>query len=298
MPAYRFRAQAAFFLSVCLFSILTMFSGTGAADTAVVDYDAPRIGRMIFNDPRFSASGNRSCSSCHQPAFAFSDNQGFSIGSDGEPAAEHTPPLFDLERKLAFFNRDPVFTLNAAVQRCLEQHQGLSVMQAYARLKKDHTLSQFSLERYGRVSAGALFETLSQYLLSLKTAESRYEQFLKGHSGALTLAEQKGRVLFEKKGCHYCHTGRQLGGTVLAPAVAGDRAEDVQVPRLKNLGQTAPYFSDGSAQTLAEAIRIMGRDYTRMPMDDEEVALIRLFLLSNDSSIYDFEGPVLYETIR
>lgn len=263
-----------------------------------IDPVMAEMGRMIFSDVRFSATGKTACASCHKPAHSFADTRAFSLRDDGSQTLLSTPALFNLDRKLGYFSRDPVFSLEAAVQRCMTENLGVSTLDVYVTLKKDTSLSAYSMTRAGRVSAGTAYKALTDYLYSLNTTPSRYDRYLAGQLQALTQSEQEGMVLFDKKGCRFCHTGNNLGGTVYAPAMDDSQVMPVQVPRLRNLARTAPYFSDGSAKTLKQAVFLMHQKHNRVPVSQDELALIRLFLLSHESSVHDFKGPVGYESAR
>ncbi len=269
------------------------------ADTSVsADPQILKLGKLIFSDRRFSASGETACSSCHRPEHGFADRVPFSLKDDGKPAGLSTPALFNLKNKIGYFSQQPVFSLAAAVERCMKNNQGVSVLDIYVTLKKDASLSRISTQSFGRASAGAVFKSIAAYLETIQTSNSRFDRYMRGELVALTSAEQMGMVLFEQKGCVHCHTGKGLGGMVYIDSVDEDSVREVQVPRLRNLSLSAPYFSDGSAKTLADAIRVMSRKHNASPVTDQELEKIRLFLMSHESSISDFEGPVRYEYER
>jgi cytochrome c peroxidase len=51
-----------------------------------------------------------------------------------------------------------------------------------------------------------------------------------------------------------------------------------KVPTLRNIAQTAPYFHDGSQETLGGAVRIMGQVQLNLELTDAQVADIVAFL--------------------
>ena len=108
----------------------------------------------------------------------------------------------------------------------------------------------------------------------------------------MTAAEKDGLKTFLNLGCMVCHTGAFLGGSMFERVgvvepwpnqkdrgrqqithVAGD-AMMFKVPTLRNIEHTAPYFHDGSASTLEEAVRMMGRHQLGLEMSDAEVRSI------------------------
>ncbi|WP_417594455.1 cytochrome-c peroxidase [Oceanospirillum sp.] len=257
-----------------------------------------KFGKQIFSDRRFSASGQTSCRSCHKPEFAFSDQRAVSIKDDGTETELSTPALFNMKQKIGFFSLQPVFSLKAAVERCFKRNQSSDGMDIYAVLEGDAGLSRFVIHNFGRVSSDAVYQSVAAYLKTIQTSNSRYDRYRQGELSALTYSEQSGMVLFEQKGCIYCHGGKEMGGMVYSDSIDTSVDRDVQALRLRNLSLTAPYFSDGSARTLSEAIYRMSKRYSATPISQNDLEKIRLFLLSNESSISDFEGPVRYENER
>jgi cytochrome c peroxidase len=51
-----------------------------------------------------------------------------------------------------------------------------------------------------------------------------------------------------------------------------------KVPPLRNVAKTAPYFHDGSAKTLQEAVRLMGRHQLGEELADADVEAVVAWL--------------------
>jgi cytochrome c peroxidase len=132
---------------------------------------------------------------------------------------------------------------------------------------------------------------------TLVTPNSRFDQWLKGNKKALKPDELAGYNLFKKNGCIACHNGINVGGnsfqkmgTVEAykttstaegrVAVTGQEADRFRfkVPSLRNVELTYPYFHDGSADTLSQAVNTMSRLQLGRAFSDEENAQIVAFL--------------------
>ena len=128
------------------------------------------------------------------------------------------------------------------------------------------------------------------------TTPSRWDRYLNGDKNAIHLEEIEGLRVFTNVGCMVCHTGELLGGTsyqragVVEPwpnqndkgraAITTQKADNMlfKVPSLRNVEQTAPYFHDGSAATLPEAVRMMGKHQLGLELADDEVASITAWL--------------------
>ena len=61
------------------------------------------LGRRLFNDRRLSRDGTIACTSCHDPARAFSDGRVKAIGVDGRVGRRHAPALVNRGYGRAFF---------------------------------------------------------------------------------------------------------------------------------------------------------------------------------------------------
>ena len=144
-------------------------------------------------------------------------------------------------------------------------------------------------------------DALATFERSSSTPNSRFDRYSRHDSGVLTAREQEGYKLFKSFGCASCHQGVSVGGNmyqklgVMAPYftdrghitkadwgrfnVTGDERDMYmfKVPSLRNVELTAPYFHDGSAATLEDAVRMMA-EYLGRHLTDQEVELIVEFL--------------------
>ncbi len=64
--------------------------------------------------------------------------------------------------------------------------------------------------------------------------------------------------------------------------ITGKEADrfEFKVPSLRNVARTAPYFHDGSAQTLEEAVSVMAKYQLGRELDENDVHRIVQFLES------------------
>jgi len=121
------------------------------------------------------------------------------------------------------------------------------------------------------------------------TTPARWDKYLTGDKTALTAGEIEGLKIFTNVGCMVCHTVSCWAATPTserAPSRPGllrmmsgartsprhQRQDDVQVPTLRNIEKTAPYFHDGSAKTLEDAVHVMGEHQLGLDLSYEEVS--------------------------
>jgi cytochrome c peroxidase len=134
---------------------------------------------------------------------------------------------------------------------------------------------------------------------------SPFDRFLKGDANAIDAEQQLGYRTFKEYGCASCHQGANVGGNLYEKfGVMGDYFKDrgtpetdadlgrfavtkreqdkhvFKVPSLRNLPLTAPYFHDGSATTLPQAVEVMAKYQLGRPIDPERLRAICRFLES------------------
>ncbi len=151
-----------------------------------------------------------------------------------------------------------------------------------AKLKADANYERDFKETYGEITVSAIKDALASYERSLVTPNSRFDRFLNGDEKAITTLEKSGYQKFKANGCVACHQGVNVGGNMFQTmGVMGKYfssrktkpdATDLgryavtklesdkyvfRVPPLRNVELTAPYFHDGSAKTLEEAVTVM-----------------------------------------
>jgi cytochrome c peroxidase len=109
-----------------------------------------------------------------------------------------------------------------------------------------------------------------------------FDAYLKGDESLLTTGQKMGLKIFMDMGCVGCHSGTYLGGQMYQKfgivesygkytksvkidegryTVTRNEADRYvfKVPVLRNVEKTAPYFHDGSVDTLEAAIMIMAK---------------------------------------
>jgi cytochrome c peroxidase len=160
------------------------------------------------------------------------------------------------------------------------------------------------------LSAANVRDAIATYERSLITPGSPVDRFLCGDDGALEPAARRGYDLFLGYGCVSCHQGRNAGGNMFQRfGILGDYFADrggitradlgrfnqtghdadryvFKVPSLRNVEHTAPYFHDGSTQTLEDAIDVMGRYQLGRELARQEIADLAAFLRALSAPVW------------
>lgn len=252
------------------------------------DLDDARValGERLFHDPRLSGSGTLRCSSCHDLGSNGASNVPRDLGDGGELLAVNTPTVFNVgySFRLGWEGRFRHLSEHAAALIENPLIMGVSLDEVVDRLRVDRELVAAFQRAYGRpVDRANLIDALVTFERSLVTPNARFDSWLNGDPDALSEIEIEGYRLFKSTGCASCHQGVALGANlfqrqgVFEPLVPPP-PDIVRVPSLRNIAATAPYFHDGSAATLAQAVRRMARAQLNSSLADDEVDKLVAFL--------------------
>lgn len=268
------------------------------------------LGRRLFSDTRLSANNRVSCASCHDVARGGADSRGVSLGLDGKPAALNAPTVLNAALNFKQFWNGRADTLEAQIGLVVENpaEMGSRWPDVVRKVQQDPGYrSGFAAAYKDGVTRANIEHALASFERTLITPNSRFDRYLGGEHGALSAAERAGYARFKQYGCIACHQGVNVGGNMFQKfGVMADYAarrgaagrpdpgrytvtgseEDkyvFKVPSLRNVTRTAPYFHDGSAATLEEAIDIMFKYQLGRPGSAEDKALIAQFLATLDA---------------
>lgn len=254
--------------------------------TPAEDPSKVALGESLFGDARLSGTGRTSCRSCHDLASNGASAHVRDVGDGGRPPPFNTPTIFNVAHsfRLNWEGKTPSLPdlVGSSLRRddLMGDRQGAGV----ERLRRDGALAPRFQEAYGRPpDQAALIDALSAYVASLTTPDSPFDRWLSGEADAIGPHEKRGYRLFRTFGCAACHQGANVGANlyqrhdIFAPLASPDPAV-LRVPSLRNVAVTAPYFHDGSAATLEEAVRGMARAQLDRVLDPEDMGDIVAFL--------------------
>lgn len=261
------------------------------------------LGRRLFHEPRLSADGKVSCASCHDLARGGADNRTRSIGIHGRLTARNAPTVLNAALNFRQMWNGRAATLEAQVELVLlsPSEMGSTWPNVLTVLATDPSYaSAFAAAYRDGLTKANVLNAISTFERTLVTADSPFDRYLRGDRAALTDLEKLGYARFKQYGCASCHQGANIGGNmfqrfgVMVPLAAAkttgkpgdlgrfevtglDRDRHVyKVPSLRNVALTAPYFHDGSAATLEEAVSVMFRyQLGRVAPKQDEEAIVR-----------------------
>jgi cytochrome c peroxidase len=252
----------------------------------LVDSRRAALGEQLFADQRLSHDNARSCASCHDTTTNGASANPRDTGIDGQLLSFNTPTIFNVALNFHLDWEGNVRSLEREAERGIANPATMasSPEEVVGRLRADGALLRQFKEAYGRApDLAAVVDAIATYERSLITPGSRFDRWLLGETSAITTAEFSGYQLFKSLGCSSCHQGVSVGGNLLQRhgvfgPLGTPEPELVRVPSLRNVAVTAPYFHDGSAATLPEAVRRMGRAQLGRTLTDPQIGSVIAFL--------------------
>ncbi|MEH2513866.1 cytochrome c peroxidase [Nitrobacteraceae bacterium AZCC 1564] len=259
---------------------------TPIPDPPALDPLKVSLGKQLFNDPRLSRGNSHSCASCHDVQTNGAGKHSRDVGLDGSVLEFNTPTVFNAALNFRFGWRGKFRTLQSDTAASLTSPHimGITLDDAAAKLRADPEMVRAFIGAYGAgPDTDNILDAIASYEHSLVTPNSKFDRWLKGDETALSAHELKGYHLFKSLGCVSCHQGMNVGGNLFEQrgvfTAPPSRPPDIfRVPSLRNVAVTAPYFHNGSAATLDEAVRRMARTQLNTTLPDEDISAIVAFL--------------------
>jgi cytochrome c peroxidase len=279
------------------------------------------LGRMLYFDPRLSASQLISCNTCHNVGLAGADLQETSVGHGWQKGPRNAPTVLNAVFNVAQFWDGRAEDLKAQAKGPLQA--SVEMNNEPARLVA--TLK--SIPGYGPafrrafpgeadpISFDNVARAIEVFEATLLTPDAPFDRYLKGDAKALAPAARAGLGVFLEKGCATCHSGVNVGGREYYPfGVAEAPSNDVRPPGdvgrikvtntaddkyvfraapLRNVAVTQPYFHSGRVWRLEDAVKVMGTAQLGETLTDAEAASVTAFLKSLTGRQPKVLNPVL-----
>jgi cytochrome c peroxidase len=274
------------------------------------------LGKQLFFDPRLSRSGFISCNSCHNLSMGGSDNLKTSIGDRWQQGGMRAPTVLNSSLNIAQFWDGRAKTLadqaGGPIANPIEMNSSHAAAESMLNTIPGYRTEFKQVYGVDKIGFDQITDAIAAFEATLITPNSRFDQWLKGDKKAITANELAGYELFKNAGCVACHNGPAVGGgsfqklglvheyktsnpSIGRAGVTGDESQRMmfKVPTLRNVELIPPYFHDGAASTLSQAVETMGWIQLGRRFTDDENAKIVAFLKTLTGDQPSFKMPQL-----
>ncbi len=261
---------------------------------------AIQLGKQLFMDPNLSSNQQVSCESCHHIYSDGAEESKVSVGVNGA-GARNSPTVFNVAYNTRFFWDGRAASLSEQIDgplhNPLEMNTNWQDVLLYVNSVESYR-DQFQSAFDGQMTKETVKAALVAFMRALDTPNAPFDQYLRGDENALNPAAKVGWQKFKSLGCVVCHQGQNIGGNLFQRFghldntyaqsdqdlgrynVTGQEQDRrvFRVASLRNVAETAPYFHDGRAETLEEAIMIMAQVQLGYELEADSIIEISAFL--------------------
>ena len=277
------------------------------------------LGKKLFFDARLSREHSHACNTCHNVTASGADLRAVSPGANGQLTRRNAPTLWNIGFQTVLFWDGRAKSLEEQFKQHVGDAQISGDAEPNALLDRLRAIpgyvSEFKAVFHSDITLDNTAQAVASFERSLLAPNSRFDRYMRGDKTALNAQELRGMEEFRTVECLSCHFGVNFAGPAPGPALhMGDGfyelfpnhpgsvydashhiADDLgvfefdrdpahqrlwRVPPLRNIALTAPYFHNGSARTLEEAVRIMAKVQLKKELSDQQVADLVAFLNS------------------
>ena len=262
------------------------------------------LGKKLYFEEAVSINNTQSCNSCHpiDNKGASADNRKTGKGAEGKFGDRNDPPTLNAGFQIAQFWDGRAATLEEQAQGPPLNPIEMGMPNGEAVVERLNGISEYPAD-FKKAFPGekdpVTFDNFAKAVAAFERtliSRGRFDRFMDGDKQALTEQEMEGMRTFINVGCVQCHSGPNLGGmTFQKMGVFHAYTNDsdlgrmkvtnlesdkyvFKVPMLRNVTLTAPYFHDGEAGNLAEAVDQMGYLQLDKKLKDEEIHNVLRFL--------------------
>ncbi len=236
------------------------------------------LGRQLFFDERLSIDGSKSCYSCHVCEHGLTDGLPKAIGAGNKQLTRNSPTLWNIGYHKEFYwdGRSPSLEKQAMAawtggnmgvgDKANEIVAKINALQGYK--------TQFQKVFGSDATADNMMKAIAAFERTLIAGNTAWDRWKAGDNSAISQSAFRGWNIFQSIKCNNCHDGvlftdqqyHNIGIGMDQPTPDGGRfnatkkPEDTgafKTPTLRDVARSGPYFHDGSAKTLEEAVDIM-----------------------------------------
>jgi cytochrome c peroxidase len=246
------------------------------------------LGKQLFFDTRLSRTQKMSCETCHVPEKGWTDGLALSPRFDGSMNTRHSPTLYGAAFYPDLYWDGRAKGLETQIMAAWRGQMGADPdaiakeLEALPRYRE-----AFQKEYEGPPTGDRVVKALASFVRTIHAGDTPWDRAPQDAASAPKTAIGRGFQVFSTSGCVLCHTPalfsdaqfHNIGvgsdkptpdmgrGKILADAAAKNNqpvTPDVErlmgafkTPSLRGVALSGPYFHDGSAKTLDEAVDLM-----------------------------------------
>jgi len=248
------------------------------------------LGKQLFFDTRLSKTGKLSCESCHHPENGWTSGKALTAKFDGSMNTRTTPTMHNVGYLPALYWDGRGKSLEGVATAAWKGQMGGDPDQVAMKLNEIPGYKDaFQKAMGGPATGDGIAKALATFMRTIKSHDSPWDRYEAGDKAAVSEDVVKGFDVFthqNKANCTLCHLpplytdtlfhnvgigtdkpmpdkgrGKILEDAAKTAGTKDDKAAEMmgafKTPTLRGVTEAAPYFHDGRAKTLEEAVDLM-----------------------------------------
>lgn len=240
------------------------------------------LGRVLYYDKRLSGDGSRACYTCHLKEKGLTDGEPLAIGAYNTKLTRSAPTMWNIGYYPALYwdgrapslERQVLGAWSGGNMGATGANGRPSVDDKVGELNKIAGYKPLFQKAFNKdaITKEDAAKALAAFMRTIVSVDSPWVKFRQGDKKAFSKAAQRGWTIFDQKAkCSNCHDGRLLTDMEFHNVGVGMDAEKpdmgrfvvskeekdkgaFKTPTLLDIANSAPYFHNGSAKTLEEAV--------------------------------------------
>lgn len=236
------------------------------------------LGKMLFFDKRLGKDDKWACESCHYVDKGWADGKKVSTKANGDDNKRHSPTLFNVAYANEWYWDGRKATLEGQILAAWTGQMGGDTAKVAKKLTAIPEYdAHFQRAFGGSANEERIVAALASFVRTLRAGPTPWDKYEKGDKEAVSEEAVRGQKIFTgKANCSLCHAppmysdfkyhnvGVGYGEGIDEPdpgrGKVTEKPEDTgafKTPSLRGATLHPPYFHDGSAATIEEAVDYM-----------------------------------------
>ena len=242
------------------------------------------LGKQLYYDTRLSGDGQRSCYGCHLKENGLTDGRATALGAFDKELTRSSPTLWNIGYHSEFYWDGRSSALEKQVKGAWSGGNMGASGKDGAPSMDDICASLNEIEAYrdqfhnlyhDPCTPDTAARSIASFMRTIVATDSAWARFRAGDATAFTEQARSGYEIFKGKArCTNCHSGALLtdmqyhnlgiGMDADSPDLGRFKVSEEErdkgafkTPTLLDISRSAPYFHDGSAETLEGAVKRM-----------------------------------------
>lgn len=242
--------------------------------------DLVALGRLLFWDPRSSASGTTSCATCHFPYLGWSVTDLRSRNDSGKLTSRRSQTLlgvaYNVESPLGWDGRNESLEAqakNSIATGSMSMRETPNPVKVEVVEQRIRAVPEYAalFEKAGvPATIDGMVKAIAAYERTFEPGIAPFDRWVDGDEEAISQSAKRGFVLFNgSANCAVCHGGWRFTddrfhdiGTTTTDLGRGRDAKDdpslqyaFKTPTLRSVALRPPYMHNGKATTLYEVVK-------------------------------------------